>query len=328
MPDEMQERRGGHGVSSPSGPPEIVGLGMATVDLMALVPRLPGPDEVYEIDELVVEGGGPVASALAAASRLGAHAALVGSTDVSTWGELIVEGLRSCRVNVDHLLRRAEGSAPRSVILVEASSGRRSILYNPGSVSSPKPDELPQQLISSARVLHLDGFHAESALAAASLARSEGVLVSLDGGAGVSWPGLEDLLPLVDVLIVARAFALEQTGIEEERGAIEALARHGATHVVVTDGERGAWSLVDGVQRHANAFDVDVVDTTGAGDAFHGGYLHALLRGHDPEVCLTRASAVAALACTRLGGRAGLPSDDQLDAFLLSHCPGFAPLQR
>lgn len=300
-----------------SGPAfDIVGLGTATVDLLALVPRLPGSDEVFEIEALEIEGGGPAASAMAAASRLGARCAMIGSTDRTTWGDQVVERLARQRVDVTYLLRRAEGIAPRSVILVEAASGKRSILYHRGLVASPTPEELPRELLRQARILHLDGFHHEAARSAAELVRASGALVSLDGGAGAAWPGIDTLLPLVDVLIVARAFALRVTGLEAEPRAAEALARHGARHVVITDGERGAWSLVDGVQRHHSAFRVPVVDTTGAGDAFHGGYLQALLDAHDPLVCLRRASAVAALACTRLGGRAGLPSADELEAFL------------
>ena len=295
---------------------DIVGLGMATVDLMALVPRLPGSDEVFETEALEIEGGGPVASALAAASRLGERCAIIGSTDRGTWGDQVVERLELVGVDVTQLRRRAEGIAPRSVILVEADSGRRSILYSRGTVASPTPTELPRELLGRARILHLDGFHPDAARAAAELVRAGGGTVSLDGGAGVAWPGLAELLPLVDLLIVARAFAVRETGLEDESRAAEALSRHGARHVVITDGERGAWSLVEGVVRHQSAFAVPVVDTTGAGDAFHGGYLHAVLRSCEPADCLRRASAVAALACTRLGGRAGLPDEGELEDFL------------
>lgn len=287
--------------------PAIVGLGMATVDVLTRVPRLPGPDEVFEVDALEFQGGGPVASALAAAARLGSQVAMIGSTDAGTWGQIVVDGLVSAGVDVAHLWRRAGGDAPRSVILIDRADGRRSILYSPGTVGSPRLDELPWPLIRGARVLHLDGFHLEAALAAARAAREAGVAVSFDGGAGDLWAGIDDLLPLVDVLIVARSFATQVTGASEPEASGPLLARHGARHVVVTDGVRGAWSWVDGEALHQPAHEVEVVDTTGAGDAFHGGYLHAWVGGADPRTCLRVASAVGALACTRLGGRAGLP---------------------
>lgn len=296
--------------------PAIVGLGMATVDVLARVPRLPGPDEVFELEALEIQGGGPVASALVAAARLGSSTAMIGSTDDGGWGRMIVDGLRGAGVDVTHLLRRADGRAPRSVILVDAADGRRSILYSRGTAASPTVAELPWPLIRGARVLHLDGFHLEASVAAARAAREAGVAVSLDGGAGEPWPGLDELLPLVDLLIVARAFATQVTGVDVPEEAGPALARIGARHVVITDGARGAWAWVGGGMRHQPAYRVEVVDTTGAGDAFHGGYLHAWARGADPGMCLRVASAVGALACTRLGGRAGLPDAGAVEALL------------
>ena len=177
-------------------------------------------------------------------------------------------------------------------------------------------------LVARARVLHLDGLHGEAALAAAQVARSRGVAVSLDGGAGPLWPGMEKLIPLADLLIVAREFATARTGHDHPREAGAALVAAGSRHVVVTDGPRGAWSWVDETVFHQPAFRVDVVDSTGAGDAFHGAYLHAWVGGEDPRSCLRFACAVGALACTRLGGRAGLPRMAEVEAFVHNQAPG------
>lgn len=296
--------------------PAIVGLGMVTIDVLAQVPHLPGPDEVFEVPLVEVHGGGPVASAMAAAARLGTASAVVGSVGDDAWGGWIVAGLADLGVDVTHLYRRAGEASPRAVVLVEGGTGRRSILYSTGSSLRLAVDEVPWDRLLGARALHLDGVHPAAALAAARAARAAGVTVSYDGGAGPFWPGLDDLLPLVDVLIVARDFARRYTGHEDVADAGPSLTRWGARHVVITDGARGAWSWVGGRARHQPAFTVDVVDTTGAGDAFHGGYLHAYLAGEEPDRCLRFASAVGALACTRLGGRAGLPDRGAVAAFL------------
>lgn len=296
--------------------PEIVGLGMVTIDVLATVPHLPGHDEVFEIPLVEVHGGGPVASALAAAARLGTRCAVVGSVGDDTWGDWIAAGLTDVGVDVSHLYRRAGSASPRAVVLVEGGAGRRSIMYSLGDSLHLKVDEVPWELLRSARALHLDGVHPAAALVAAREARSKGVIVSYDGGAGPFWPGLDELLPLVDVLIVAKDFATRATGLDVVTDAGRSLSRWGARHVVVTDGAEGAWSWVGERTWHQPAFHVDVVDTTGAGDAFHGGYLHALLAGEDAARCLRFASAVGALACTRLGGRAGLPDRSTVDAFL------------
>ncbi len=289
---------------------------MVTIDVLARVPYLPRPDEVFEVPAVEVHGGGPVASAMAAASRLGTACAVVGSVGDDAWGDWIAEGLADLGVDVTNLYRRAGAASPRSIVLVEGGTGRRSIMYSTGTSLRLAVDEVPWERLRGARALHLDGVHPAAALAAARAAREAGVTVSYDGGAGPFWPGLDDLLPLVDVLIVAREFAERYTGREDVADAAHALGRWGARHVVITDGARGAWSWVAGRAQHQPAFAVDVVDTTGAGDAFHGGYLHAYLAGDDPVGCLSFASAVGALACTRLGGRAGLPDRGEVESFL------------
>lgn len=296
--------------------PEIVGLGMVTIDVLAQVPHLPGPDEVFEVPLVEVHGGGPVASAMAASARLGTATSVVGSVGDDAWGDWIAAGLADLGVDVTHLYRRAGEASPRAVVLVEGGTGRRSIMYSTGGAVRLAVDEVPWDRLRGARALHLDGVHPAAALAAARFAREAGVMVSYDGGAGPFWPGLDDLLPLVDVLIAAKEFATRYTGREDVAEAAHALARWEARHVVITDGARGAWSWVDGCAHHQPAFAVDVVDTTGAGDAFHGGYLHAYLAGEGPDSCLRFASAVGALACTRLGGRAGLPDRGAVEAFL------------
>ncbi|MEX2540844.1 MAG: PfkB family carbohydrate kinase [Trueperaceae bacterium] len=317
-------RQGGvQGSSATDRGPLLLGLGMATVDFLTLVPRLPGPDEVFPLQRLDMQGGGPVATALAAAARLGTGAAFAGAVGDDHWGDAIVDDFGRFGVNVDEVVRRRGGVSPHSVILVDAASGKRSILYSNGDVRGLEPAELPERLIGRAAVLHLDGFDIDAALEAARIARAAGVPVSLDGGAGEPWPGLLDLLPLVDLLVVAAQFAESVTGEKRPESALTALRRWGARQVVITDGARGAWFLGgEGDTGHVPAFDVEVVDTTGAGDTFHGAYLHAFLAGESIAGCVLFASAAAALKCTRLGGRAGLPTSDQVEAFLAASAAG------
>jgi sulfofructose kinase len=290
---------------------------MATVDFLALVPRLPGPDEVFPLDRLDVQGGGPVATALAAAARLGTNCAFLGAVGGDRWGDAIVDDFRAFGVATDNLVRRSGGVSPHSVILVEAPTGRRSILYSKGSLTGLVPEELPADLIRRADALHLDGFDIDAAVAAARIARAAGVPVSLDGGAGEPWPGLPELLPLVDVLVVAAQFARHLTGEDEPGSALAGLMRWGARQAVITDGARGAWFLDgNGASGHVPAFEVEVVDTTGAGDTFHGAYLHAFLAGAPIAGCVRLGAAAAALKCASLGGRSGLPTPDRLQEFL------------
>lgn len=309
--------RGGEGSSCTGDGPLILGLGMATVDFLTVVPRLPGADEVFPLERLEVQGGGPVATALAAATRLGGRSAFVGAIGDDSWADVILNDFRKFGVDSGQVVCRQGGTSPHSVILVEAGTGKRSILYSKGDLEGLKAAELPHELIRQAGVLHLDGFDIEAATAAARVARSAGVPVSLDGGAGEPWPGLEGLLPSVDLLVVAAQFARHLSGEEEPEAALPHLLGRGARHAVITDGARGSWfASSDGESGHVPAFPVKAVDTTGAGDAFHGAYLHAYLGGEPIAACVRFASAAGALQCTTLGGRSGLPTEEQVRALI------------
>jgi sulfofructose kinase len=288
---------------------DIVGLGLATVDIMTLVPRLPDHDEVFPARRILLEGGGPVATALVAAARLGATTAYLGPLAPTTWGDLTRTGLEREGVDTRHAPTRSTGEQTVAVILVDQASGQRSILYDRGDLSDLTPAEVPAELIASARALHLDGTHLEAACHAAQIARQAGVLVSFDGGAGELWTGTERLLPLVDLLVVARRFAELRTGQADPLSAGPALLEtYRPRQVVITDGARGCWHWDAAQHLYQPAFPIDVVDTTGAGDVFHGAYLFAVLQDWPARRCLAFASAAAALKCRALGGRAGIPT--------------------
>jgi sugar/nucleoside kinase (ribokinase family) len=296
---------------------DIVGLGLATVDIMTLIPRLPRRDEVFRAQRILLEGGGPVATALVAAARLGAATAYLGPIAPTTWGTLTRAGLESEGVDTSHAPTSAGGEQAVSVILVDQATGQRSILYDSGEMQELSPDEVPAELIASARALHLDGVHLEAACHAAKIARQAGVLVSFDGGAGELWAGAERLLPLVDLMVVARRFAEQHTGQVDPLLAGPALLEsYRPRQVVITDGARGCWYWDAMYHLHQPAFPTDVVDTTGAGDVFHGAYLHATLQGWPAHCCLAFAAVTAALKCRALGGRAGIPTCQQVEATL------------
>ena len=296
---------------------DIVGLGLATIDVMTLVPQLPQHDEVFRARRILLEGGGPVATALVAAARLGASTAYLGPIAPTTWGGLTRAGLEREGVDTNHAPTRPGGEQAVSVILVDQATGQRSILFDRGEMVELSPDEVPADLIASARALHLDGVHLEAACHAAQIARRAGVLVSFDGGAGDLWTGTERLLPLVDLLVVARRFAESHTGQADPLLAGPALlATYRPRQVVITDGARGCWYWDTGEHFHQPAFLTDAVDTTGAGDVFHGAYLYATLQGWPARNCLAFAAATAALKCRALGGRAGIPTRQQVEATL------------
>src|SRR5205807_3981901 len=131
--------------------------------------------------------------------------------------------------------------------------------------------------------------------------------------------GLSDLLPLIDILISSKEFPHQLTGISDERTSlVELQARYGCALVGMTLGARGALIYCEGEFIESPAFEVPggCRDTTGAGDAFRGGFLYGMLRGDDVETCMKLGNAVAALKCSGLGARTALPTADELKDFL------------
>ncbi|MCX6029286.1 MAG: PfkB family carbohydrate kinase [Chloroflexi bacterium] len=296
-------------------PYDVVGIGMANVDVLTVVPRLPKPDEVYRVVRTDLQGGGPVATALVALARLGATAGYLGAVAPDPWGQFILDDFDRYGVDTSLIARAEAGASGLSVILIEQATGSRAILYHPGHLPNLPLSDAWRAAIRGARVLHLDGDFLPLAIEAARVAREAGVLVSFDGGAGEPRPGIEALLELTDLLVVARKFASNTTGMDDPLQAGPALRRFGAAEVVITDGAAGCWLWEGEAFMHQPAFTVPVVDTTGAGDTFHGAYLYARLQGWPARRRLVFASATAALKCMQIGGRRGIPSLTEVIAF-------------
>ncbi len=295
---------------------DIIGLGFATVDVLARVPRLPQADEVFRLLGVSVQGGGPVATALVTVARLGGSAGYIGTVGGDDWGRFILADFERNKVDVSLTGVDTTGSSMLSIILVDAATGARSILYDPGRTAESTFSEAEAAAVRSARILHLDGWNLTAAIAAARAAREAGVLVSFDGGAGEAWREVNALLPLADVLVVARQFAHRFTGEDDITAAGQRLLHIGAREVVITDGANGCWYWDAASALRQPAYKVAVVDTTGAGDVYHGAYIYALLQGWEPAQRLRFASATAALKCTQPGGRLGIPTTAQVLDFL------------
>lgn len=293
---------------------DIVGLGLCCMDYLFVVPRIPALDEKIFCLDFRREGGGVVSTALVAASRLGSSTSFVGTVGDDENGRLIIEEFKGYGVDIDCLQVKPGASSTFSFVMVDRKSGQRSIVTHPGCYQDIVVGEKEKKLISSASYLHLDSYVIEVGVKAAQVARENSVQVSLD--VGTLRPGAEDLLPLVDVLITSELFARQFIGKDDPERAAEKMLALGPQIVGVTLGDRGCFFLTQESAFWRPAYRVEVVDTTGAGDVFHGAFLHGLLQGWDLERVADFASAVAALKCTRLGGRTGIPTFSETMEFL------------
>ncbi len=293
---------------------DVVGLGQCSFDILGRVSSFPLPDQKTELDELKFQGGGPVATALVTLSRLDVATAYLGRIGDDDFGAKIRAGLQEEGVDCNGLLVDAGATSQVAFIAVDGG-GRRNIFWHRGSARPLLAEELDYDIINNARVLHLDGLQQEATLAAAQYAREHGVVTVLDGGS--LRDGSLDLLLYIDHPVVSEKFAeqLLPGGVIEEK--LAKLLEYGGRAVTVTLGDKGSWSQERGGEPFLQpAFDVEVVDTTGCGDVYHGGYVYGLLQNWELPRIVRFASACAALKARKLGGRSAIPNLIEINNYL------------
>jgi sulfofructose kinase len=275
------------------------------MDTICIVPKFPSPNTKTHMHEVRVEPGGQVATALATCARLGLRARYIGSVGSDNWGKAQLASLRDEKLELS--VREVEGAASQvAVILLEEGVGERTILWRRDPKLQFPVEALQREMITSARVLHIDGCDSEAALQAARWAREAGlpVVIDIDEVYGES---THELLRLVDYLIAGSDFAEDPA---------ELAARYGCKVVGITRGADGAVFIDRGRLFVSPAFKVPVADTTGAGDVFHGGFIYGLLQNWSLEDVIRFAHAVAAMKCMHVGARRGIPTLQQVREFL------------
>jgi len=299
---------------------DIVGLGMTTLDVLIRLGELPTWEHGARIDAFGLDGGGPVGTACVAAARLGARVGFVGIAGNDAVAELKLQSLRENGVDASRVVVRERPETQVVIVLVNEETGERvfSGLRGFGD-DALRPAELDRAYLTSAQWLHLDGSHAEAALSAAQWMHEAGRRVCIDCGkteADSVPPQLRELLRHVDVLICGSGFGRALTGYADPWAAGEAALACGPRLVVQTEGVQGSYTVAADERFRTPAFPVEVLDTTGAGDVFHGAYLVGLLRGWPLGTIAEFATAVSALKCAHLGGRRGSPTFAEVAAFL------------
>jgi sulfofructose kinase len=298
---------------------DAVGFGLNAVDHLIVVPEYPAFDTKVRFIEHKQTAGGQAATSMIALQRLGLQTAYAGRFGSNAEGQFGFASLAAEGVN-NEFAEVVEGARNQvAFIIVDASSGERTIFWDRDERLSYSANEAPVALASRGRVLHLDAHDPPACARMAQAARAAGTLVTAD--TDTIYEGLLDLLPLIDILIGSREFPHRVTGIADERASlVELKARYGCGLVGMTKGVDGALIYCEGQFIESRAFAVPggCRDTTGSGDAFHGGFLYGLLKGEDVETSLKLANAVAALKCRALGARTALPSISELNGFLES----------
>lgn len=298
-------------------PFDVVGLGQNSLDLLAVVSEFPRSNSKQRITRFARLPGGQVASAMVCCARLGWRARYAGRFGSDELGQLGVRSLADEGVDVS-AVQIVDARTRFAMVLVDERTGDRTVLWDRDPALVVKPGDIDDEVWSSGRVLHVDCEDVPAATTAARRARESGALTVIDVEAVL--PGVPALLRHIDVIIASEGFPERLTGHKDTGSALAAMAREYAPVVAcVTLGSAGSLAICQGREIRTPAFDVPVVDSTGAGDAFRGGFISGYLQtGADAEVedVLTFATAVAALKCRSLGARDGLPRPADVEAFL------------
>jgi sugar/nucleoside kinase (ribokinase family) len=293
---------------------DVVGVGTNTLDHVCVAARSPVGDGKAELCAYQTMPGGQVPTALVALQRWGLRTAYAGAFGDDTGGALQRASLAEAGVDLSRCRVCRGVASATSVIIVDAVTGARSVLWHRPRALVLGRAGLDRPLFTATAAVLLDADDVEAALRAATWARAAGALVMLD--ADEPGPHTAELLARTDVVIVPDGFARHAAGCADLDTALRRLVTRGPRLAVATLGAGGAMACQRGSLRHMPAFRVPVVDTTSAGDCFHAGCLYGLLKRWPLARILRFASAAAALACTTLGGRASVPDLGAIEALL------------
>jgi sugar/nucleoside kinase (ribokinase family) len=297
---------------------DVLGLGSVTVDFVGTIAAWPGRGVKTMLDRFTVCDGGLVGTALVAVARLGGKAAFAGKLGRSEMARRALDALGRESVDTSFVLETQDAEPIVAFILIDRSGGQRNIFWTRQNVQYPMPWEFPEpDWFQRTRVLLIDFESGPAGIEAARTARRHHIPVVID--VERDEPHVAEAMRVSSHIIVSEDFAGGYTGRRNVTEMLAALRSDPEQVVIITRGEKGCVGLCNAGNFALPAFPVDVVDTTGCGDTFHGAFALALARGQAVVPAARFASGAAALCATQLGGRAGIPTAAQLEQFLREH---------
>jgi sugar/nucleoside kinase (ribokinase family) len=284
---------------------DVVGIGLNATDTVILVPRMPGLGGKERLVRVLRQAGGQVATALVTCRRLGLRARYIGKLGDDDAGRFQLTSLRQERLDIRFVRVARRTPNQLAYILVDQATGERTVLWHRDARLALAPEEVPRRALEGARALHLDGCDVEACFQAARWAREARIPVVAD--LDTVYKRVEKLFPYVDYLIASTNFLPAVTGENDPFRVLEYMAReYGVRAPGMTLGRDGALLHWQGRFLYSPGFVVETVDTTGAGDVFHGAFVYGLLAGWEMARTLEFSNAMAALNCTKLGARGGI----------------------
>jgi sulfofructose kinase len=284
---------------------DVTGIGLNATDTLLMVPCLPKYGGKAPYVREILSPGGQVASALVACQKLGLRTTYIGTVGDDERARVQIESLRESGVDLQYLQVRPGCANQSAYILVDGQTGERTVFWRRDDCLRIDPEQITPEQITCARLLHIDGHDTAAVEHGARLARQAGIPVTVD--VDTIYAGFDRVLPNVDYLIASSEFPGRWTGERDPFRALELIQEeYGMKVAAMTLGDRGALAREGGNFHYSPAFAVECVDTTGAGDIFHGAFCYGVLRQFSLERTLEFSNAMAALNCTAMGARGGI----------------------
>ena len=294
---------------------DVVGVGLNATDTLILLSHFPAYAGKVAFDEEILSPGGQVASAMVTCAKLGLRTKYIGTVGDDERGRVQMASLQTSGINLDDVEVRPNCPNQTAYILIDQTTGERTVLWRRDDCLRLHPESITPEKIACARLLHIDGHDTPAVAQAARIARAHQIPVTVD--VDTIYQGFEHVLPHVTHLVASSEFPGQWT---KEPDPLKALALiQDEYHIEVaamTLGSHGALARVHGKFYYSPAFVVNCVDTTGAGDIFHGAFCYAVLNGMPMRETLEFANAMAALNCTALGARGGIATREEAYALM------------
>ncbi len=284
---------------------DVVGVGLNATDTLLVVPHFPAYAGKAPFQQEILSPGGQVASAMVTCASLGMKTKYIGTVGDDERGRIQMESLLSSGIDLEHVQIRKGCANQSAYIIIDRSTGERTVLWRRDECLRIAPAEIASEQITCARILHIDGHDTAAVEHAAKIAHAAGMPVTVD--VDTIYHGFDRVLPHVDYLIASSEFPVQWTNERDPFRALEMIQQEYKMRVAaMTLGAHGSLALEGGKFIYSPAFVVNCVDTTGAGDVFHGAFCYAVLESMPMREALDFSNAMAALNCTALGARGGI----------------------
>ncbi len=294
---------------------DLTGVGLNATDTLLLVSHFPAYAGKAPFETEILSPGGQVAGALVTGAKLGLRVKYIGTVGDDERGRVQLESLRASGIDLNSVEVRAGCSNQTAYIVIDQSTGERTVFWNRPDCLRLQPESITPDKISGSRMLLIDGHDTPAVEKAARLARGLGIPVAVD--VDTIYHGFDRVLESIDYLVASSEFPSQWTNERDPFRALQTIQDEYKIRVAaMTLGAHGALARLDGRFIYSPAFVVNCVDTTGAGDVFHGAFCYAVLGGMGMGEALEFSNAMAALNCTRLGARGGIATLNEARALM------------